>query len=495
MTIRTEGWLVGLQLLALSFPKSRSDYPIKDVSGDQRYILDYLTEEVLQRQSQEVQTFLLCTSILERLNASLCDAIIEQTGSQQILQWIEQANLFVVSLDGKREWYRYHALFAEALRYRLEQTQPDLMLILHHRASLWYAQHEQPTQAILHALRAKDGPWAADLIERQHVALNTLTWGISKQKVFLLQSWLQQIPVDILHARPRLCLAYTWMLLFITPQTVLETHLNAVEALLTAQLMTQTHEASPFIPPTRQEQENLLGETITCRALIRSYDEGGEAALALCQQAEALLSADNALHGHTGVSKLFASYASCVNDATTAVQMALQVASLREAAGNTDVAISLMGETALHMIGTGRLHQTQQLTQQAMLLGSKPGAFVLSVVGWPMLWQAEVLREWNQLEVAHSLAEEAIGLCEQLKSPLSLIFSDMGYAMLLRVCLSCGELDEARAALQEVERLGTSINQGYYLYLRSHFTTVDKVRLWRPVENWTEPSGGLSNWI
>ena len=99
------------------------------------------------------------------------------------------------------------------------------------------------------------------------------------------------------------------------------------------------------------------------------------------------------------------------------------------------------------MIGTGRLHQTQQLTQQAMLLGTQPGAFVLPVVGWPMLWQAEVLREWNQLEAARSLAEEAIGLCEQLESLVSLIFSTMGYAMLLRVCLSRGELDEQRLCL------------------------------------------------
>ena len=233
-----------------------------------------------------------------------------------------------------------------------------------------------------------------------------------------------------------------------------------------------------LLPQERQELENLLGEAITYRALIRSYDEGGEAALALCQQAEALLSADNALRGHIGVSKLFASYASCVNDAAVAVQMGLQAASLSQAAGNTALAISLMGETALHMIGTGHLHLTQHLTQQAILLGRKPRAFVLPVVGWPILWQAEVLREWNELEAAHSLAEEAIQLCEQIESPLSLIFSAMGYAMLLRVCLSRGELDEARSALQEFERLGMSMNQGYYLYLRSHFTTVDQVRLW-----------------
>src|SRR5207302_7464449 len=122
---------------------------LEEVSGDQCYILDYLTEEVLRRQPQEVQTFLLCTSILEQLNTSLCDAVMEQTGSQQMLQRLEQANLFVVSLDSKQEWYRYHALFAEALYYQLQQIHADLLPRLHSRASLWYAEHNQTTEAIL----------------------------------------------------------------------------------------------------------------------------------------------------------------------------------------------------------------------------------------------------------------------------------------------------------------------------------------------------------
>jgi LuxR family maltose regulon positive regulatory protein len=98
---------------------------------------------------------LLAESIFEQLSDSLCDTVLEQHGSRQMLRWLEQANVFVVSLDSKRQWYRYHALFAEALRKRLEQTQPDLMFALHHRASLWYAKHDRTTQAILHAFCAK----------------------------------------------------------------------------------------------------------------------------------------------------------------------------------------------------------------------------------------------------------------------------------------------------------------------------------------------------
>jgi LuxR family maltose regulon positive regulatory protein len=160
VTARTEGWLVGLHLLRLSLPEQANPLVLlEDVSGDQRYILDFLTEEVLQRQPQEVQTFLLYTSILEQLNASLCDAVMEQASSQQMLQQLERANVFIVSLDSKRQWYRYHALFAEALRYQLERTHSDLVLLLHHRASLWYAKQDRTTQAILHAFKAREWQW------------------------------------------------------------------------------------------------------------------------------------------------------------------------------------------------------------------------------------------------------------------------------------------------------------------------------------------------
>src|SRR5262249_7379138 len=125
---RTEGWLVSLQLLGLSLPAGANPARLlQEISGDQHYILDYLTEVVLGRQPQEVQSFLLCTSILEHLTASLCDAVMEQTDSQQLLERLEQTNLFVVSLDNEREYYRYHALFAEALGYRLQQSHADLL--------------------------------------------------------------------------------------------------------------------------------------------------------------------------------------------------------------------------------------------------------------------------------------------------------------------------------------------------------------------------------
>jgi len=481
-TARTEGWLVSLRLLGLSLPERADPLTIlQQISGKQRYILDYLTEVVLQRQPQDVQTFLLSTCILEHLTASLCDAVMQQTGSQQMLQQLEQANVFVVSLDSNRQWYRYHALFAEALYHQLKQTHADLIPLLHSRASLWYAQHDQTTEAILHALKAKEWQWAADLIERKSLELNALNWGVSHYQLFLLRDWLMQIPADVISARPGLCLACIWMLVFIAPQTVLETWLNAVEATLTNALTQADHQESApsmLVSQTRQELENMLGEAIAYRALLQSLDEEGEAALLLCQQAQALLSADNfGARSHIAVTRLFASYTSA-NDAAAAIQIGLRAGSLNQTTGNTDQAISLMGVTAMHMIGTGCLHETQRLAQQAILLGKKSDALFPPAVGWPMVWQAEVLREWNQLSAALSCVEEAIKLLVQLEWTISLPHVLHGYSELLRISLSRGDDNAASSALQEIERIGMNMHQPSYIHSCSYFITIDKVRLW-----------------
>ncbi len=474
---RTEGWLVGLQLLGLSLPEHADPLSLlEDASGDQRYILDYLTEEVLQRQPQEVQTFLLSTCILERLTASLCDAVIQKSGSQQQLRWLEQANLFVVSLDSKRQWYRYHALFAEALRYRLERTQSDLLPVLHHRASLWYAQHDQNTQAILHGFNAREWHWAADLIERKSLQLVLLTWGASEYQLTNLQRWLRQLPADIIRSRPRLCVACVHLLWTVAPLPVLYSWLDAAEARLT---VSEGASFPTLASEVRQQQENLLGWVIATRAVLQSFQGNGKAVFSLCQQALSLLSEQNyPLRVQVAMSQLRASYCSPVGDVMTAIQGLLEAGSVAQASGNTNLALAVIGGTATTMIGTGQLHKTQRLTQQASLLRMLPGGFLLPDVGWPAVSQAEVLREWNQLDEALSLAREAISLCQQVESNSSLYYLAFGYPVLLRIFLSRGELDGARSAFQQIERIGTIMSQYCYLHVRSFYTTIDQVKLW-----------------
>jgi LuxR family maltose regulon positive regulatory protein len=483
VTTRTEGWLVGLQLLGLSLPGHVNPASLlKEVSGDQHYILDYLIEEVLRRQPQEVQTFLLSTCILERLTASLCDAVMEQAGSQQMLYQLERANLFVVSLDSRREWYRYHALFAEALRYRLEQTQPDLVASLHHRASLWYAEHDQTTEAVLHAFRAHHWQLAADLIERKSLQLMSLTWGAGQRTLFKLQGWLEQLPAEVMHSRPHLCLACTQLLWTVASHAKLDAWLDAAEASLTAPLRTQTLASasdSTLAPEVRREQENRLGEVVTFRAVVRSHEENAHAALLLCQQALALLSADNlAARTFVAWTRTRALYLSAANDAVAAVESGRQSCSLGQASGKTTLAIGAMGATLIYMIGAGRLHEVHRLAQQAIQLGTQSGGLVLPDVCWPTTWQAEVLREWNELDAAQRLIEEAISLYPQTASIVSISYSIYGYVVLMRIALSRGELDTARSALQQYERITMNMNLPYYSFVHSLFTMVDQVRLW-----------------
>ncbi|HEY4036625.1 MAG TPA: LuxR C-terminal-related transcriptional regulator, partial [Ktedonobacteraceae bacterium] len=475
VTTRTEGWLVGLRLLALSLPEHADPTTLlEEISGDQRYILDYLTQEVLRRQPTEVQTFLLSTSILEQLNASLCDAIMQQHGSQQILQRLEQANLFVVSLDNKRQWYRYHALFAQALHYCLEQRSADLVSTLHYRASLWYAEHNFPTQAILHALSAHQWQWAADLIERLP-SLLSFSEGTNEHKLVMLRQWLELLPAEVVGSRPHLCLACAQILWAVTSHTRLQAWLDAAEAALTASLTMQT---STDLPQARKEQENLLGEVIAWQAQLRSFQEG-HVALSRCQQALTLLSADNNMvRAQLASAQLIASYASSANNAVSAIESGLQAVLLAQEIGLDIFSIALMGLTALYMIGTGQLHAADRLSRQAIQLGKQSEGLGLSEVGWPMLVQAEVLREWNQLDAARSLAEEGIALCNQAESIAMFVYILSGYAIVARVYLSCREYEAARSALQQVKQFGLSVNQPTSLHYYSLFTTIDQVGFW-----------------
>ena len=175
---RTEGWIAALQLAALSM-QGRDDVAgfIAGFTGDDRYVVDYLAEEVLQRQSDRVQTFLLQTSILGRLSGPLCDAVTGQGGGKAMLEALDRGNLFLVPLDDRRRWYRYHHLFADVLQARLLDEQPDQVPDLHRRASAWYEQNGERSVAIGHALAAEDFERAADLVELAIPAMSRTQTG------------------------------------------------------------------------------------------------------------------------------------------------------------------------------------------------------------------------------------------------------------------------------------------------------------------------------
>ncbi|XID91602.1 LuxR C-terminal-related transcriptional regulator [Paenibacillaceae bacterium WGS1546] len=205
---RTEGWIAGLQLAALSI-QGRKDIPafIQEFAGDNRYIMDYLVEEVLQRQPDPIRSFLLQTSILDRLHGPLCNAVTGQEDGSARLQFLERGNFFVVPLDDRRQWYRYHHLFAEVLSAHLRSDQPDQVAALHQRASLWFEQHGAADDAILHSLAAHDFGRAANLIELAMPSLRR-----SRQETAMLK-WLKALPDELVRCRPVLSVWYAGALL------------------------------------------------------------------------------------------------------------------------------------------------------------------------------------------------------------------------------------------------------------------------------------------
>ena len=205
---RTEGWIAALQLAALSM-QGRDDIAgfIAGFAGDDRYVVDYLAEEVLQRQPGRVQAFLLQTSILGRLSGPLCDAVTGQSGGKAMLAALDRGNLFLVPLDDRRRWYRYHQLFADVLQARLLDEQPGQVPDLHRRASAWYEQNGEPSEAISHALAAGDFGRAADLVELAIPAVRKI------RQEATVHGWLKALPDEVVRVRPVLSVAFAAALL------------------------------------------------------------------------------------------------------------------------------------------------------------------------------------------------------------------------------------------------------------------------------------------
>ncbi len=226
---RTEGWIAALQLAALSM-QGRDDVAafIAGFAGDDRYIVDYLAEEVLLGQPEHVQQFLLQTSVLDHLTGPLCDAVTGQDGGKATLTTLERGNLFLVPLDDRRQWYRYHHLFADVLRAHLLDEQPELVPALHRRASQWYAENGEPSEAIRHALDARDFERAADLVERSIPAMRRTRQEAS------VHGWLKALPDEVVRARPVLSVGFAGAMLAVGEIEGVEGRLRDAERRLAA---------------------------------------------------------------------------------------------------------------------------------------------------------------------------------------------------------------------------------------------------------------------
>jgi len=225
LAARTEGWAAGLQLAALSL-RGQDDAAafVAAFTGSHRYVLDYLAEEVLERQDEQLRRFLLETSVLDRLSGPLCDAVTGREGSQALLEQAERAGLFLIPLDELRGWWRYHHLFADLLRARLQQEQPSRAAQLHRNAAVWCQEHKLADDAIGHAAAAGEMLWAARIIEQQFDLVHRI-----RGEAATIDRWLSVLPADVVRSRPRLLLAQAHLAADSGHPEVMEPLLDAVD--------------------------------------------------------------------------------------------------------------------------------------------------------------------------------------------------------------------------------------------------------------------------
>ena len=375
---RTEGWIAGLQLLALSLQgPADAKQLIQSFMDSNRYILDYLADEVFQRQSADMQDFLLKTSILERLSAPLCDAVTDRDNSRTLLLTLEQANLFIIPLDQAREWYRYHHLFAALLRHRLQIESRYDAAQLHQRASQWYADHGFRADAIHHALAAADWERAAELIS---LACDDL---LKHGEIVTLLKWYGALPKSFVQARSNLCLEYSWPLILAAQLDDAESYLQQAERLA-------------------QNDPALLGRTLTAQAYVARTRGKSRHAFDLSQRALSLLPPDDDASRSIVAMNLGMAYwyAGHLDGAQHMLSDARDAA---HRSGNHYAAAIAQIFLCRIVTARGQLHQAaaayQQLIEQS---GPSPIAALAQVN------LARLLYEWNDLEAAAQLAQRGV---------------------------------------------------------------------------------------
>lgn len=400
---RTEGWIAGLQLAAISMhgQKDASGF-IQAFTGSHRYILDYLLEEVLQRQPTDVQNFLLCTSILERMCGPLCDAVLGNLNSpgKDTLTYLERANLFIVSLDNERYWYRYHHLFGDLLRKWLMQSyNSEEIKYLQINASKWYENNGLILESFKHAVAANDVDRANRLMEDKRMPLQIP--GVP----LIILNWLESLPTSVLDANPALWWKQAAMMLSNYQMIGVEEKLQAAEAALALKI-------SPHAELDVWSR-NLVGKIAVARAELAATLYHSETSLAYAKRALEYLHPENTAYRSSAIQFIgFAHYIQGDRDA--ADQAYNEALSLAHAAGDKEgvlLAITRLGQ--VHEL-RNQLHQAAEKYQHALqLIGEAPIPFTTVVY----LGLARIYFEWNDLDTAEKYGEQSFQLarlCDQV---------------------------------------------------------------------------------
>ncbi len=444
---RTEGWIAALQLAALSM-QGRDDMAgfIAGFAGDDRYVVDYLAEEVLARQPDRVQAFLLQTCILDRLNGPLCDAVTGQGGGKAMLEALDRGNLFLVPLDDRRRWYRYHHLFGDVLQARLLDERPGQVPDLHRRASVWYEQNGEQSVAIGHALSAGDFGRAADLVERAVTAMSQ-----ARQEA-TVRSWLEMIPDEIISVRPVLIVAVAWVLLSDGEFGDVEVRLQDAERWLDAAAGTGVGSAAApagMVVANEQEYRRLPGTIETYRAALALARGEPLGAIRHARRALELAPADEhrwrasasglmaiAFWGNGDLAGAYSAWAECA-------------AGLRRAGHIADIFGCAIGMADIQL-AQGRLGAAMRTYEQALQRASEQSGPVLRGTADMYVGISEVHRERNDLAAATQQLLRSQELGEAIGLPQNRYRWRVAMARIRR---SEGDLDGALELLNEAERL------------------------------------------
>jgi LuxR family maltose regulon positive regulatory protein len=425
---RTEGWAAGLQLAALSLQEQEDQEAfLRTFAGSNRYILDYLGQEVLDSQTQEVRDFLLKTSILERLNTPLSESLTGLKNSQQILEYLEANHLFTLPLDQERTWYRYHRLFQEYLRKSLADSKPDVVPHLDSKASIWFEQQGYFDEAIDHALRAGDHQRAVELIEA--IAQSRLM----RSEVSSLMRWIEALPEDLILNRPALCLTKAWALM------VRGGSMEQVEGCL------QEIEKAGVA-------DQLLGSLYVLRSFQATMKGDALSGLEQSQRGLQLLSEDD-IFLHSMVSDNLGMVYLMLGDFDTSIEHFKQAAEISRQAGNTMIEVGALCNIAGIWMLQGQLNKAWSTNQQALELATVTRGRRLPVAGKALLGLGEIAREWNELKTATDYLNEGLELFE-LYGELGSVIS---YLTLARIKEVGGDLDGAQAIVDHASQLAVEV--------------------------------------
>jgi len=436
---RTEGWVAGLQLAALSLQSLHHDDDVAEFieafAGSYRYVMDYLVEQVFSRQPPHVQSFLLQTSILDRLSGPLCDALTGQTDGQATLERLEQINLFTVPLGHDRRWYRYHRLFADLLRDHLERVQPQMLPELHRQASRWYEGNGMLAQAVAHALAAEDHDTAARLVERAGEPL------LRRGELATLLRWVEALPDDLVRSRPDLSRFCAWALLFAGQVEALEPRLQDVERGLTSE--------ARRIEWGDTRVRNGLGEVIAIRAHMAYFSGDAARMIDLAQEALRYLSERNLITRSIVVAQLGSAYL-MRGDIVRSEEALAESIRIGQTGGNPSVTVNSTCSLAGLQVVKGQLHRAAGSYRQALRLATELYRQPLPVAAGAHLGLSHLLYEWDDLEAATRHILEGTELSQK--------WGDLGamtssYVSLARVRQAQGDLDSALELLRQVDQI------------------------------------------